>query len=360
MKWVNKFVFSALCAGILFLSSCDRSWKGDCVIRLSFSKEYNILVNELTTKGESYSMPDTNDFILSIKDENGESVFSGKYGKKPDKLAVAEGLYIIEVFSSDFEEPAFDLPLFGDSCAVTVSSGSTTNVSFKCRQLNSGMRVYCSDEFKKQFSSSVVVLKKGDLQIEYSYNEDRIAYFNPGKVELRIVSDDVNRKILSRNLERSQILTINLSIAAQEMGDADFHIVVDTGRVWISEKYEYGTENDGSVKGKAFSVEEAIEMVGEVDVWVKGYIVGGDMTSASICYTVPFTSATHLAIASDINVRERGRIIAVELKIGDIRDSLNLVNNPANLHRFVYLRGNIVDSYFGVRGMKSLKEYAFE
>lgn len=351
---------SVLSVFMVLMHSCNKYGRGDCELILSFSEEYNILSEELRTKGGVYIIPDTNDFILSISREEGEEIYKGAYGKKPSKLAVAEGIYILKVYSVDFKEPSFDMPQFGDSCSVSISSGGVAKVDFKCIQLNSGMKIRYSDDFKNKYASSSVVLRKGEKELEYSYTEDRIAYFNPGKVELRLVSGTMDKRILGRILNKSEILTINLSIAESEMGDADYHIVVDTGRVWITEKYEYGAENDGSSKGKAFSVEEAIEMVGEEDVWVKGYIVGGDMTSASICYSPPFTSATHLAIASHINQRERSLIMAVELKIGAIRDSLNLVNNQGNLHKFLYLKGNIVESYFGVRGVKGVKEFERE
>jgi hypothetical protein len=49
--------------------------------------------------------------------------------------------------------------------------------------------------------------------------------------------------------------------------------------------------------------------------------------------------------------------LSVQLSSGDLRDALNLVDNPQNLHRKVYLRGDIVDAYYGIPGIKNVSEY---
>jgi hypothetical protein len=48
----------------------------------------------------------------------------------------------------------------------------------------------------------------------------------------------------------------------------------------------------------------------------------------------------------------------VQLQQGDIRDALNLVDNPELLGRQVFLKGNIVPSYYGLPGLQGLSEYA--
>ena len=49
--------------------------------------------------------------------------------------------------------------------------------------------------------------------------------------------------------------------------------------------------------------------------------------------------------------------MSVQLSAGELRDALNLVDNPGNLRRKVYLRGDIVDAYYGLPGIKNLSEY---
>ena len=47
----------------------------------------------------------------------------------------------------------------------------------------------------------------------------------------------------------------------------------------------------------------------------------------------------------------------MQLPSGSLRDELNLVDNPQQLRRKIYLRGDIVDAYFGIPGIKNISEY---
>ena len=88
-----------------------------------------------------------------------------------------------------------------------------------------------------------------------------------------------------------------------------------------------------------------------------GYIVGGDLTSSDISFSAPFHSYTNIAIASSRTVRDRDECLSVSLPVGEVRDGLNLVDNPGMLGKRVYLKGNIVASYFGLVGVKDISEY---
>lgn len=348
--------FYGFAAMLILAASCSKE-KGDCTIALSFSQEYAACVQQLKTKGEEPSLPDTNDFILSITGEDGSSVYSGKYGNRPEEIAVSEGIYSIVVLSREFSGSAFSAPQFGDSLSIEIASGETVPVSFHCTQMNVGMKISYSEEFMNRFPSSVITLTGGGGTLEYSYTEERIAYFFPGKVEMRMATGGTDRHILSRTLARSEIMTINMSVGSEEMAEADFRLEIDTSRIWITENFEYGKENDGSTRSKSLTVPQAIERAGEEEVWIRGFIVGGDATSASFKTTGPFSSDTHFIIAEKTDVSERGKCMAVELKSGAVRDSLNLVSYPQLFHKEVFVKGNIVESYFGLYGIKGIKEF---
>ena len=49
--------------------------------------------------------------------------------------------------------------------------------------------------------------------------------------------------------------------------------------------------------------------------------------------------------------------LSVQLPSGSIRDALNLVDNPALLGKKVQIRGDIVESYYGIPGLKNLTGY---
>ena len=107
-------------------------------------------------------------------------------------------------------------------------------------------------------------------------------------------------------------------------------------------------------------VSQAMASVGMKDVWVNGFIVGGDLTSASASFMPPFRSSTNLVIAARSSVSDRKNCIAVQLPSGDIRDVLNLAENPDMLGREICLNGDIVESYFGLTGLKSVSDYVLK
>ena len=344
----------------ILLAGCEAGWnKGSCPVVFSFSREYDLLVSTVETKGEMTSLPDTNEFILSVRTkESGEEIYRGLYKDRPHEMLLEEGEYIFGVYSEEFEEPAFDKPQFGDEQSLSVVPEGV-NVTFSCRQLNSGLRLDFDDTFTSLFPSSRIYVTQDEWQLDYPYTEERIAYFHSGKVDVHLATGESARKLLSRTLESSDILTIRFSADLSDNVGADFHIAVDTGRVWITEDYVYGKERDGSVKSRALLVSDLENMVGSEDVWVKGYIVGGDLSSSSAAYAPPFSSQTNFMVSDSPSASSRDGCASVELKSGTIRDNLNLVSHPEILGKVVYLKGNIVESYFGLVGIKSLSEYSF-
>ena len=133
---------------------------------------------------------------------------------------------------------------------------------------------------------------------------------------------------------------------------------MDTSRNWISDSYVIGGVNDkGGEVSDAMTVLQAKFSAGSKDVWVCGYIVGGDLTSASASFDEPFSSRTNLLLGPKSSTSDKDACLSVQLPSGSLRDELNLVDNPQQLRRKIYLRGDIVDAYFGIPGIKNISEY---
>jgi hypothetical protein len=107
-------------------------------------------------------------------------------------------------------------------------------------------------------------------------------------------------------------------------------------------------------------VSQAKMSVGSKGVWVSGYIVAGDLTSASASFDGPFNSASNLAIGPKKVVADRNSCISVQLLAGEVRDALNLVFHPEYLGRRLILKGDIVSSYYGLVGIKNVTDYVLE
>ena len=319
------------------------------------------IVRVVSTKA-SAEIPDTNDFILKVADASGNLLYDGSYGDSPESLEVEKGVYSISLRSGPFTRPEFASPQYGDDREVEVKSGETVYVKLVCRQVNSGVRLKIDPSFLTYCPDGVLHVKSADGKLMYSYTEKRIAYFNPGNVSLILYEGGEDKELLTRDLLPSEILTVNISAPVDPANGLSISAAVDTSRIWTTEDYVIGSgssgANDGSEAMEAISVADAASHAGETGVWVYGYIVGGDLTSTGkTVKTEGITKTTHLAIAARSSVTAKASCVAVELPKGAIRDALNLVDHPDLIGTRIYVKGNIVSSYFGTTGLKGTSEY---
>ena len=163
-------------------------------------------------------------------------------------------------------------------------------------------------------------------------------------------------------MEQQEVLVLNVSAPDSGPSSAGgIRIAVDTTRYWSVEDFVIGLgDSKGKETDSAYNIGQARANVGEEDVWVCGYIVGGDLTSSSASFEPPFKSQTNILIGSRSSVTDRDACLSVQLQKGDIRDALNLVDNPDILGRYVWLRGDVVEAYYGMPGIRNITEYRFK
>ena len=331
--------------------------------------------NGADTRAASAEIPDTNDFILKVTDAKGKILYEGAYGDSPESLLVDAGSYTVAVHSIEFTTPGFSRPVYGDEQVVVVKAGATVTVRLNCVLENAGVRLQVAPDFLTSYPDGVLYLKSGDTRLMYGYSEKRIAYFKPGPISLVLNNRGADETLLTRTLDARTILTLNISAPhGGAAATSSITVAVDTAKIWNSESYAIGGGGSGSGGSgssggddpgtdidDAYSVAQAANHIGEDDIWVFGYIVGGDLSSAGTTVkTSKFTKATHLAIASRSSVTSKASCIAVELPKGPIRDALNLVDHPDLVGTRVYLKGSLVASYFGTTGLKSVSDYVLK
>ena len=311
-------------------------------------------------------LPDTDDFILEITDAKGASLYKGKYGASPSSLTVDPGSYTLKVLSNEFTKPEFDAPQFGDEQVAVVNAGEVTHVKLSCTQQNSGIRLLFSEEVPEKYSGGKAILASSDGSLDYEYSEERTAFFKPGAVSAVLKYDAGTMPLMTRNMEAAEMLSVRISCPSGGGSDpgttgADFTISIDTSRFWDYEDLVIGEGDSaaGASSATAYSVPQARSHVGEKDVWVTGYIVGGDLSSKEdgISFEGPFESRTNIAIASRSSVRTKSSCMSVQLSKSKIREALNLVDNPDLLGRKICVKGTIVEAYFGINGIQSISEY---
>lgn len=309
------------------------------------------------------AFPDTNDFLLTITDSKGGTVYDGTYGASLDKYTLDEGTYTVYARSCDFSEPLFDTPQYGDTQVAAIKPGKTTVVTLSCVQMNSGIRLRIAPSFLAAYPSAVLFLKSTAGKLMYGFTEKRIAFFQAGNVNLEMSDGGMEKTLFTRRLEPQQILTLGVNVGA-DASKSGVDVQVDTTRNWTDEEFVIGGGSTGSGGGndldKAYSVPVAKKHTGEEDVWVYGYIVGGDLSSSKCSFSAPFSSRTNLVLASKSSCTDKSSCLSVQLAKGDIRDDLNLVDHPELLGRQIYLKGTIVEAYYGIPGVQNISEYQWK
>lgn len=310
----------------------------------------------VATRG-TVEIPDSSRFLLTVLDEKGHAAYDGTFGDCPDPLEVEPGVYHVTVRSAEFSRPKFDEPVFGDEQVAIVSSGSTVNVDLVCTQVNSGIRLNISPDFLVNYPRGLFFVSSEDGRLQYAYREQRIAYFRPGRVEIQLENDGDKDVLYARDLEPREILTVAVSAPGNAPSSGgSISVEVDTTRNWTGDEFILGAGGvyaDGSDIDHAMDVTTARGKTGQNGVWVYGYIVG--------C-TSPFlgtTSETNLAIAGRTTVTSKNACLSVELKKGDLRDDLNVVSNPSNMGRKVFLKGDLT-TYYSIPGIKNITDYRLQ
>ena len=350
-----KKIFLLALAALPLLTSCQ-----DLFNQLSPHGVLRVRFAEGSVPATRSAFPDTNDFILTITDSKGNAVFDGKYGALEEDFQLQEGNYTVSARSCEFTAPLFDTPQFGDTQVASVKSGQTTTVVLACSQLNAGIRLRIDEGFLKAYPDGVLYLKAASGRLMYSYSEKRIAFFQPGAVNLEMSEGTKEKTLFTTRLEAQQILTLGVGVG-ESSSRSGVSVKVDTTRNWITDSFIIGGNGKtGSGQADALSVPAAKNHTGEEDVWVYGYIVGGDLSSSKCSFAGPFSSRTNIVLADKSSEKDKEKCLSVQLAKGDIRDALNLVDHPGNLGRQIYLKGDIVESYYGIPGIQNISEFEYK
>lgn len=365
MKFSIRFLICAATVGAIVLASsvsCNKSPSDSAEGTLSWR-----FSSHLHTRA-TVDLPDTDAFILLVKDSDGNVLYQGAYGSSPESIMVSPGSYSVRVVSREFEKPEFSAPQFGDEQVAVVTSGTSTKVELKCIQMNAGIRLRVGTEFSDSYPNGSLSVSSADGSLDFGNYESRTGFFKPGNVSLVLNNGTSTSTLLTRYLEACEILTLKVTCPSVTPPDpsepsSGFSISIDTVRTWTSYEYEIGSDagNPGSSASEAYSVSQAKEHSGEKEVWVCGYIVGGDLSSGKngISFQTPFSSMSCMAIAARSSVSDKSSCISVQLPTGKIRTALNLVDHPELLGQKVYLKGDIVASYYGLTGIQNITEYSF-
>ena len=300
-------------------------------------------------------IPDTDDFILTVTDASDGCIYSGRFGDSPETLDVPAGAYTVSAVSAEFDSPAYERPQYGDTKVVVVAAGEVASVALTCSLQNCGLLLKAEKDFRKAFPDADIYMKDSSGSLMYTYGETRTAYFSPGNVTVTMCDGPTEKTLFSRRLEARQMLSMSLSCSGAGSKSDGITIQVDTAREWLSDSYVYGQSAGGEDSSEALSVSEARQRASGSggEAWVCGYIVGCATSTSKIEFSAPFSKSTNIVLGERSVTTDRDWCLSVELPAGDLREALNLLDNPSNLGRRVRIKGTLAPSYYGIPGLKS-------
>jgi len=301
------------------------------------------------------------DYLVGIANGSG-TIISGLYSAIPDPVLLDPGAYTVTALSEQMGAPAFEKPIYGSTVDVDVVAGVKNTLQMLCTQINAGLRIVYDPDFKTRYQTYSVEVTGADGVLTYAKEELRTGYFAPGALQIVLSVDGEDPVQVSKNVIARDMLVLTVlpgQTGPETTGSIELLLSADTSRVWRREEWKPGApSNDGAMPETAYTVAEAQQLTSANNVWICGYIVGGDVTSSVFNAAPPFTVNTHLAIADSPLELLRANVMAVELPTSPayLRADFGMPANGAELlGRRAWFRGNI-DAYFGYPGLRATKE----
>lgn len=122
------------------------------------------------------------------------------------------------------------------------------------------------------------------------------------------------------------------------------------------------TPPTGGTEDQPYTIDQLLALNNSgATVWVEGYIVGfvSGASYAGATLGTEKASGTNVLIAASASETDLTKCVPVQLASGTVRSSVNLKDNPANLHRKIKLQGT-ASLFCGVAGLRSASAFKFE
>lgn len=197
---MKKVYYGLLSFFFVGLVSCTKdepqsSLEGRIDVKVSTDQT---LLGEASRSGEEKTIPDINDFGLTIESLDGKVFNSWESFADFSPISVVVGTYTVTASYGDAEAEGFDAVSYLGSTNVEVRSAETSEASVTCVINKAKVSIAYTDEFKSYFNSySAYVSSSKGNKVTYSADEVRGAYFVPGDlgVYLEVTRQGVSKKV---------------------------------------------------------------------------------------------------------------------------------------------------------------------
>lgn len=197
---MKKIYYGVLSLCFLGLASCAKdeprnSLEGRIDVRVSADPT---LSDEVSRSVEEGTVPDVNDFGLTIESVDKEVVGSWDSFSEFHPVSISVGTYTVTASYGDAETEGFDAISYQGSTNVEVRKEETAEASVTCTINKAKVSITYTDEFKSYFSSySAYISSSRGNKVVYESDESRGAYFVPGDlgVYLEVTRQGISQKV---------------------------------------------------------------------------------------------------------------------------------------------------------------------
>lgn len=198
---MKKIYYGLLSFFFVGLASCTKDEPQSSIegqINVRITADQTLSGEESSRSGEEASVPDINDFGLTIESSDGKVFKSWENFSEFRPVSVVVGTYAVTASYGDMEAEGFDAVSYQGSTNVEVRSEETAEASVTCVMNKAKVSIAYTDEFKSYFTSySASISSSMGNQVLFSADESRGAYFVPGDlgVYLEVTRRGVSRKV---------------------------------------------------------------------------------------------------------------------------------------------------------------------
>lgn len=131
-----------------------------------------------TVYPQSRAGVDVSNFLLTIKNSQGEQVEQYTYSEMPEIISLPVGTYTVVASSAEAATNGFDVPFYTGSTDITIKENELTEVStLTCTLANVMISVEYDEELRKLMGEDVVTtVKIGENSVDIPSSETRKAY----------------------------------------------------------------------------------------------------------------------------------------------------------------------------------------
>ena len=181
--------------------SCSKSVT-DGSVNFVISAEQNLTDVTKSNVSDYATLPGTDDFVLTITDASGASVWTGKVSAWDPTTKLKSGDYTVSAYYGNIEEEGFNKPCFEGHQDFTVKTDETAEVTISAMLANTVIKISCSENFKNYYKDYAFKLTRNNADIvTFEKEETRAAFVDGYKITVAgtLVTETGAEKTFSRD-----------------------------------------------------------------------------------------------------------------------------------------------------------------